>query len=145
MEATEIIIYLVIALIIGSMVLLFIKGIDYKIIFNEINDIFTDNKKESYLEVNKEKAVSELYDFWQRCDYGLVNSSMLLYINQEGIIDKSYIFEIIKLLSFCETLQSFENECGKKEMIDMQPDVIQIPSVLKLKCDSTTNMLQIIG
>jgi hypothetical protein len=88
--------------------------------------------KEEILSMDASQFVTELVVFWEICSYGEGENFYEIYVKESGTIDKSYIFELIKLYGYCDTLQSSINSCGKREDIEM--NAIYTPGVISMTC-----------
>ena len=141
MEVIEIMIYIVIALIVGSMVLVFIRNIDYDRIQDDIT--LKDEEELKFEKVTKEEFIGKMLQFWDETGMCSINNNATFYVYPEtgpNNINKTYIFDQIKELNFCATLQSSAKDCGENE--DIQgPISINLPKVIRLSCNPTNNEL----
>jgi len=64
-----------------------------------------------------------------------------VYIKDEGELNKSYFFSVVKQHGYCGTLQSLAESCGRQETVDMT--TIILPKVVQMQCDSSAKKLRI--
>jgi hypothetical protein len=134
MEVVEIIVFLTATVIIGTVFLFFIRDINYQGIYESLHDMLTGNKEVKFEKVTREDLAPKIYNFWEECGYGEKNKSVSLYVQETGTFGKQELFDSIKKMSLCETLQSASNECGKNEQVVMS--TISLPAVINFKCNS---------
>ena len=123
-------------MIAGMMVIGFIATTD----FDKTYSGFFKEKRPEFRKVDIEGFVSDAVVFWKDCGLGERNSSLILYVNGEGQINRTVIFNLVKKVNLCNTLQSAEEECGMGEHLDL-PAPIELPRVVNLRCDSSTGKL----
>jgi hypothetical protein len=142
METLEVIAYLTVALVVGALLILFLRSIDYTAIYDKIKG--SDSGDPKFEKVNKEQFVVSTLDFWESCGLGEVNRSLVLYVDDRGSLNKSYIFSQVKKINYCNTLQSVNEDCGRKEYVVFNTSV-PLPALVNLKCNSISGQLEIHG
>jgi len=134
METVETMVFLAVAIIIGLLLFLMVRTID----FSDIIENLDKEKKQEFRKVSTEAFVSEAVTFWKGCGEGALNKSMSLYVEGDSL-NKSYLFSVIRQNNYCGTLQSLSHNCGRSENVDMQP--MLLPRVVRLTCDPNSKKL----
>jgi hypothetical protein len=121
-----------VAVIITMIVIAFLHGWNFSKNTNGFNNLFFDTGNKTYIhKITGEQYIWNLHDYWTSCDR-VNGSDMVAYIKENGTLSKDYIFEVIKNISWCDSLQSLEHACGMREDIVMQN--ITLPQVVKARC-----------
>lgn len=143
METLEIIIYIVIALIVGSIFLLAVKNWNYIKEYRSIKNILggTDDDESGLKEITKDILPQESANIWERCGFGDKELSRTFYMQGENLFTKSDFFRIIKKLGKCNILQYNLEECGTRDNVIMND--IKLPAVVKVYCDTVEKKLMI--
>ena len=134
METINVVFFLVASIIVGSMMILLISGWNYHNLYDATSNIINHkNKLENTNKVSYSQFIFVLANFGKTC-MEENTGQMILYVNDNRTITKSKIFDDVKKLSLCESLQSVSNGCGSKESIaDFN---IKLPAVIKLSCNN---------
>lgn len=138
MDVIEILIFLGIAVIVGGMFIGFLIDWDFKKTQEELSNLMKDKQELKFEKVSKEGFISNLYQLWDECAYGEINKTLTLYIEtqtENDKLEKSFIFDQLKKINYCKTLQSTEFDCGQRE--DLQMSDITLPNVVTIKCTHT--------
>lgn len=148
METVEIIIYMSIAFLVGVMILQFIGTIDVTTLYEEMTDIMTgDGKETEFKQVSKEEFVTELINFWENSGMCEVQNTKSVYVQTNvtpDTLNKSYLFNKIKQIGFCSTLQSATYNCGNREHVNFTGE-IDLPHVVRFACNTTEGTVRIKG
>lgn len=145
MQTTEIIVYLTVAIILGIMVIGFIGDLTYSDLYDDIATLFTGKRDVSFKEITEDEFVSYMFTVWSECGYGEKNTSVSYYVTGENSITKPMIFDTVKELALCNTLQSANQECGSGENVEVKPSQIPLPAVVNIYCNNTNSTLHITG
>ncbi len=140
MQTIEIIVYLSIALIIGSLILVFLKDGGFSEFYDDLVKMHT--KEPGFKKVDTNAFVGEAASFWQDCGFGEINKSLALYIEGEGVFNRSMFFSTVSKINYCDTLQSASEGCGNGENVIFEGN-ITLPRVVRLECDSQAKKLVI--
>lgn len=132
MDAIEVVIYLSLALIVGLLFLGFINNWNFTNIYDAVSDAMFGKKEFKFKEVEGEEAIAEILGLWEKCKVTSQNQSINLYLKGQGVFSKQYIFEAVKKLNLCLSLQSIEEDCGEEENLVMSD--INMPSVINIEC-----------
>jgi hypothetical protein len=136
METIEIIVYTAIALIVVSMGLSFILGLDAKQYYDDFSKTFGNKQELEYKKVSPQSFVKELYLVWDKCGKGEIELSQSVYVVEDDTTDeitKEFIFDQLKKINYCSQLQSEEFECGSSEDLTIDDD-FNLPAVIKISC-----------
>jgi hypothetical protein len=140
METVEIIVYIVIALILGSLVLAFIGGWDPKQTYDGLKRAMGGgDTANAYEKIESDRLPAAVLSFWDACGFGTTTMEKNIYVTDSAALSKSTLFSYYKAASLCRSIQSNESGCGTRE------DVIFAgttgPVLLHLKCDEATQRL----
>ncbi|MFH0870299.1 MAG: hypothetical protein V1866_04555 [archaeon] len=146
METIEVTVYIGVALIIGSMIIMFVAGISPKDIYEKIHDSFFGDRELKFKTINKEDLASNTYKVWEDCGLGATESSLTLQVEsnqaQSGTINLDELFQTFLKLNMCYSIQSASRSCGSREDVDMEE--IVLPAVVTIKCVPATRKLSIV-
>lgn len=140
MEAIEIVVFVGITVIVGGLFLGFLVDWNTNQTYNSIKSIVLKDKTEiTQKKITKDEFVNILYNTWEECGYGELEINKTYYIKdsldqtQDNEITKEEVFEKLKKINLCDTLQSEDNDCGTREDLDM--DDIDLPALVTIKCE----------
>lgn len=139
METVEIIVYLVIALIVGALVVMFIGGWDAKQTYADLKRVMRGGSPDDYEKVTSTELPAAIIRLWDGCGLGTTNMSKTVYVTDNVAINKTMLFAYFKAANLCKSLQSAENSCGARE--DMLFDNTTAPVLLRMSCDPTQEKL----
>jgi hypothetical protein len=143
MQAIEITVYITLGIIVGFMVLNFVFDINYSKIFEKLNKDMTNDQSVEFKSIKKDEIVSAISIIWEQS--GMCEMEYSRTINIEGLstgdtLTKEYIFEELKALNFCSSLQSATYDCGTNEDIYM-PNPISLPKIVRISCNINEHYL----
>lgn len=138
METVEIIIYIVIALALGGLVILFIGGWDAGATFESMKSIFRPEPDDQYEKITADKFARTALQTWEACGLGSADLNKTVYVT-EGLVNKTGLFASVKQANLCKSLQSQSLGCGARE--DVPDFERQAPVILQLRCDAATRTL----
>ena len=107
------------------------------------------NKEElQFKKVSQEDAVAEIIKFWDKSAMCEMNSTHTIFVEatESPTLTKTYIFDKIKELNLCNTLQSSGESCGTTENLylhsgsltpppaSLTDTPISLPKVIHLQC-----------
>ncbi len=140
MRAVEITVFLVVAIIVGGLIFHFVTSIKYEDVERQV----LQKDEPDFRSVDRAELVGELARFWDLCGRGDIDASLVIHINDNGVLDKQSLFSWVKSAHLCETLQSQAEECGHREdTILVTP--IQLPAVINASCSVAEQKLIISG
>lgn len=142
MEAVEISVYILVAIAVGVLLLSFLTSWNVADTYDAIRRLMTKEKTPRFETVDKEGFVASAFAFWESCGFGEVDRSLALYIDDTGVMSKEYLFEKVKKLNLCDSMQSAAYSCGRQESVIFD-QFIPLPAVVRLQCNSTTEKLRI--
>lgn len=128
MNALEIIVFIAVGVIVVGLITGFLTNWDMAKAARDINKLISGNNEKKPLTVDRAQFVAQLHEFWQNCS----NESRSFYLNEPGLLTKASLFDEIKALSWCDSIQSAEFSCGGREDINMTE--ILLPKIITLKC-----------
>ncbi len=152
METVEIVIYLMAAVIIGIFILQLIQGWDVTETYEDIRSLIANEKEQEFKTVEKEDFAIEILTFWELSGMCEVNKTLSINVKENhtgDYINKTYLFDQIKFLNFCSTLQSKNESCGSLEHVSVLPHAggenIDLPAIIRMSCNLTNNTMIIKG
>lgn len=135
------IVYLVIALILGALVVAFIAGWDAKATYTNLKNVFRGSSPDDYAKITSEEFPAAVVRLWDGCGLGTVRMEKTVYITDATTLNKTTLFAHIKAANMCKSLQSAAHNCGVRE--DVSFDDIMTPALVHMTCDETQSILSI--
>lgn len=130
METVEIIIYITIAIIVGSMILLTTLSLANPQVYEQIKNVFTGESKQGFATVDNSSITQYLFSFWEECNFGVSPQNVTFQYTGETL-SKEEFFDEVKQLRLCNTLSSVEHDCGSRE--DLVTQTIE-PGIRTASC-----------
>jgi len=134
MQTVERIIFLIIAIIVGVLLLQFI--------FSQFSNITQEDDSKGFASLEEDEFAQAVLDFWEECAMGEQEKSLTVYVKFKTAYTKERLFDDVKGIELCKTLQSEEWDCGKYEHVDFA-GTFNSPNLVRLHCDDTTQKLEI--
>jgi hypothetical protein len=141
MEAVEVTIFIFMAVLIGGLILGFIFGWDFRATFDTIKKALSKEGNDGFEQVDVDRFVVRTYGLWQDCGFGEINKTVRLYVAGTGNLNKAVLFDRLKKLNFCDSIQSANNGCGVREDVIMTD--VELPAVVRIDCSADTKKLTI--
>jgi hypothetical protein len=135
MEAVEILIYIGIAVIVGVLITGFLADWDYMQMYHDVQKLMQGEEKIGFEKVDRFAFAGRIESLFKECISSGQDSSVSLYLNENGSMSKSDLFDHFKTLGWCETIQSAENDCGTRE--DLSMGTLTLPKVVQINCSGT--------
>lgn len=140
MEAVEIAVFIGIAVMVGAMIVGFVIDWDTNKTQDDIQNIIFKENEVGYKKLNRDQFTVELYNVWQDCGFGELNKTTAMYVtktiadeDEDEELTKEIIFDGIKKLNWCLSLQSDDEDCGEGEDVVMDDD-ITLPAIVRVEC-----------
>lgn len=140
MQVVEILIYFIIAFIIGGMIMGFIVDWDYSGVYDTFKQQMLKERNPSIKEITQDDFISNLISYQGECLKTEHHLSRNFYILGDKNITKKSTFDDIKNLSMCTTLASLEYDCGEVETFTAFPTITP-PSIITIECENNTLMI----
>ena len=126
------------AVIIAGLFIGFLVSWDTKETYEGVKTLMGDGPKGSYAKVDRLGFVVKVHELWDECALGTIEKKVPLYVtpqkaNQKEELTKEFMFEELKKINYCKSLQSAEFGCGTREDVEMED--ISLPSVVSLACE----------
>ncbi|MFH1510409.1 MAG: vWA domain-containing protein [Candidatus Woesearchaeota archaeon] len=136
MNAVEIAVFILLALAVGTLVVMFVADIDYNALYEELRQMFMKDKSVQFKSVDMPGFFEELLLFWKQYQFSDSKGAMTVYIQEAGYLDKKKFFETVKENNLCMTLQSAGFDCGSRE--DLRLEHIDLPMVVRVVYENDT-------
>jgi hypothetical protein len=134
METVEIIIFFMFTIILGSLLIAFIVGFDVGGIYSSIKGAVSPDEEPKFEKIGLDEFPKKLFLFRNSCENTDQNRTVTYYLEGNGTLKKSDIFDIVKALNWCNNIQSQEHGCGTREDIMMPPN-ITLPDLVTINCE----------
>lgn len=135
METVEIVVYLSVAVIVGSLMIAFIAGWDAKGTYEGFKDLFGQGDVADYEQIPVEQMARVALEVWDACGLGTTNFTKTIYVTGSGTYDKTDLFTTVKQYDLCRSLQSSDFSCGTKEDVQFI-STLAIPTVVSVRCEN---------
>jgi hypothetical protein len=140
MESAELLVYFLIAVIIGGLVLGTFKALDYLGYHKELKEKI--KSREDVFNVDMAGFPRELAERWKRCGYGSQNATFSLYVNEEGMLNRSFVVDRLNMGNFCE--DELIDCYGKKGRFKIFNET-EIPALISIRCYNQTLIVEKVG
>lgn len=135
----EVVVYLGIALIIGSIFIAVIGGWDAKGTFQGFSQLFKGDDAPSYEKITINQFPREVLATWESCGLGTTDVNRTIYVSDDGVVSTDQVFIYIKAAGICRSLASAIRSCGDREDVVFTSKTT--PAVLRLECVASTRKL----
>ena len=132
MEIIEIVVYMAVAVILGGIILVLLATTSSEPVTNLLEQSMNNQQSISFSQVNIINFYGLLIDKANSCLSTNIDNQTL-FVEEEGIINKTTFFNIIQQTSLCSTIQSQEMDCGERE--DVEHFSITTPSIVTIICE----------
>jgi hypothetical protein len=138
METAEIVVYMVVAVIVGLFFVYFIRTYDFDESTQTITTLFKPEYSPPSKAIDAANFAGEVYSFWKYCEYGIKNSSVLLNVHgrDKQNVTKEFLFDGVKKYNLCRSLQSSDHKCGTRNDVIFN-DIIKLPALILLTCNES--------
>jgi len=129
METVEFIVYLGVAILVGTLMIGMLTGWDFTREYKTIHTMMADDVPEDF-HLDLDEFAGRLQTIFNDCEG--INTNTTFYIQDNGTIGKAELFAFYKSLDWCDTIQSKSEGCGSREDVVMSP--IAAPKVVRVEC-----------
>ncbi len=141
MNAVEIAVYFIAAVILGALVIGFFADWNYKGIYEHISESLLGKESPRYVDIERNEFVRVALQFYTECKATDRNTSIAIHLLGEQNYTKRDFFLTVKNLSLCGTLQSAEQNCSSGETFMSFP-LLSPPILFEMKCSNATLWIQ---
>jgi hypothetical protein len=152
MEAIEIAIYIVIALMLGAMVISFVANTDTISIHDQLKSLFFPEKNK-FDRIGRDQLPMVILELWKECGYGLIDANYTIYAYDDKMgtqdINHTTLFEYYQKFNLCNSLRSESEGCGTGENVEIWNAshkfnaTITGSNILRIFCNATSRNLTI--
>jgi hypothetical protein len=138
----NIMVFLGIGVLLFTMITAFVHDWDFTEDVETLEEMYQGKEKISDdMKVDKIKFISTIRNYWDYCNHSFANGSKVYYVYEnekqtKGNLSKEILFDHIKTLGWCKTIQSENLSCGRREDVNMTD--IMLPKIIKLNCSNST-------
>ncbi|MCB9362186.1 hypothetical protein H6504_02010 [Candidatus Woesearchaeota archaeon] len=129
MMASEIIVIIGFAIMVGLAVTMFFDDVDFSFMIDWLSP-----KESEFSEVGAKELAGKLVATWKSCREGEVYKSDTYYYNQSGAITLASIGTELKAINMCDSLQIGTQACGTRDDVIIAPGVSG-PGIVRLRCE----------
>jgi hypothetical protein len=135
MQALEVIMYTMLALLVGSLILAFILDFDYKATYNQLHK--QAEGESQVFEIEARGFPSEVAKRWQDCSYGMLNRTYAMQLNGPDKVLLGDVIKEFRRLDQCEVIDCF-NTSNRFRM----PHEIAPPKIINMQCTNKTLIIK---
>jgi len=135
METIELLIYLGITILVGSLIVGFLTGWDFVGSYKGMKDVMMEDDELGFEKLKPNEFAGKLQTFFTECTNRAENMTLTVYVQGDGSFNKADLFAIYKDLGWCEIIQSADQGCGARE--DLSMGMIELPKVVRASCTGT--------
>lgn len=128
----EIIVYFVIAIIIGGMMVAVIKVIDYNREYHNYRKVFKLEEDKMY-KIESTQLAAEIAKRWEDCRFGIDNATSSVYVKDNATIDREFIVKELKRTDKCEMI-----DCSNRSNRFIFEKTIKTPKIINIGCFNNT-------
>ena len=154
METVEILIYMVVALLIGAMVVTFVANTETEVIYEQVRSFFFPSDNMEFDRVYREDLPMTIFNLWRDCGYGAMDANYTIYaydnLNYQLHINHSTLFDFYLKYNMCNSLRSESNDCGVGENVEIYNTTSNDPNetikgsqILLIQCNASSRNLSI--
>ena len=131
MQTIEIMIYIAVAILIGSLTLFAIGSLDYNRQYSDFISVFRGGG--AAYKIESGQFAQELAKRWEACRLGMDNLSSSVYVEDNGSLERDKIITDLKRLGKCDII-----DCWNRTNSLLLPEIIYIPKVINIRCGNST-------
>ncbi len=143
METIELITYLAIVIMIGGLIIVFITDIQVEDIYSTLRKMLQRDETLRFRNVESAEVAPVAFNVWRECGYGQREGELIISLRSGSNITKEYLFSHYEKYNLCYSIQSREYNCGAREDLVLQPELITPPTLLRISCN-TENLTLVI-
>jgi hypothetical protein len=136
METLEIVVYIIVAVAVGGLIVFFLNRADIIGISDEVGDRVLNERKFEFKTVDWDGFYQEVFAFWKKHQFSEGKAEMILFLNEQGRLDKLHFFDTVRKGNLCRTLQSRSFDCGTRE--DVSLSTVELPQVIRVQYENET-------
>lgn len=141
MQTIELVVYLSLALLVGLLFIGAIKNWDFIRSYNDVRKGLLGEGSDNFEKVSINNFPKAVVNLWKDCGFGELSKELVVYVEGEDSYTKEMLFSNLSKMNYCEIIQYGSFGCGTRDDIVME--AIALPSVVKLRCDSSQRKLYI--
>lgn len=153
METVEILIYMVVALLIGAMVIAFVANTETEMLYDQIKSFFFPGDDIEFERVNREDLPMAIFNLWRDCGYGAMDANYTIYaydnMNYQQHINHSTLFDFYRKYNMCNSLNYANMSCGSDDNVEIHNSTHQYNATIKgsqillIQCNASSRNLSI--
>ncbi|MBW2990112.1 hypothetical protein KY348_00230 [Candidatus Woesearchaeota archaeon] len=132
MQVAEIMIYVIVAILVGSLILLAMR-IDYSKQHSGYQEAFANEEKPVFKVESKDFPL-EVAKRWEECGLGTMNKSSSVYVHDDALINESFVITELKRLDKCDIIDCYNTE--NRFILTNFP--ITTPKIINIRCFNNT-------
>jgi hypothetical protein len=136
METIEILIYIAFAIVVGGLLIHFLIDLPVEDTHEKLANKVLEKDTLDMKKGNQDEFVKTILKFWKDNKYKDSTVSTTFYFTDQGLLDKTVLFDKLSSLHQCESIQSAEMKCGFRE--DVIIGSISTPAIIRIKYENDT-------
>lgn len=141
METIELITYIAVAIMIGGLIIMFITDIQVDDVYTAMRSMLQRDETLRFSNVDAADVAPKAFNVWRQCGYGQREGELVISLREGNTIDKAYLFQHYKKYNLCFSIQSADHDCGTREDLSLNPEEIEGPALLNIRCDTENTQL----
>jgi hypothetical protein len=150
MQTTEIIVYFIIAVMLGGLVIGFITGFDYFGLYDKVKSAMFDENEEGFEKVDLSELGIKVFEVAEKCS-SEENYKRLVHVSSKTAseINLEAVFKPIIKFNLCYSVQSQSQNCGNGVREDVRiedeldGEITNLPTLVEISCDDDQNLINI--
>jgi hypothetical protein len=136
MQSMEIVLYMLVAIIVGGMVVSVLGVVNYQKQYHDFTSLFGIKEAEKYKIESKDFPI-ELSKSWEKCRLGIDDMSFTVYVEDNSTLDRQTIADGLFRIGKCDDIDCRNHSNGL-----IVPNSIITPKVINIHCLNNTLIIK---
>jgi len=128
METAELLVYIVIAVVVGAFLIVVIKSNKTEDQYRDYVKVFK-NEEPDIFKVDAYDFATELAKRWEDCRFGIDNATYSVFVKDEAVINRSFIVEELLRADKCDSI-----DCRNRSNGFIFGGPITTPKIINIRC-----------
>jgi len=135
MQAVEITVYILVAIIAGGLIISAIVSINHRKQYREYVEVFKSDEME--FKIASENLGAELAKRWEDCRFGIDNKTYIIYISDNTTLTREGIVQQLLRVDECEQI-----DCRNQTNRFNFPKALKTPKIINIQCFNNSLIVQ---
>ena len=131
-QSVELIVFLGIGMILLALMTGFIYMWNIKEDVGSTLSLYEGNRTDIGIKMDVVAFMAQARDYWDYCNHSSAPTNRTMYVSSNGTLNKTVLFDYYKSLSWCSSIQSVNQSCGRREDVNISD--IALPAVVHISC-----------